>query len=117
MARHDVVYFSGIRSIGKDVLIVAEKRTLFDDVVRDADVANAERFLVLGLKEVADGDIGSTSIRLHGLKDALAMGNMFGDVLEKKFGHDMGEEILTTFLQAAVLALHGQGMPAKEIRD
>lgn len=99
------------------MLIVEEERTLFDDVVRDADVANAERYLVLGLKAVDGGDVGSTSIRMRGLKDAYAMGNMFGEVLEKKFGHGMGEEILVAFLEAAVLALHDQGMPAKEIRD
>lgn len=94
-----------------------DTRTLFDAVVSDADVAHAERYVVLGLKSVTDGDIGTTALRMRGLRDAVGMGHMFGDVLKQNFGHDMGEEILLAFMKAAVLALHGQGMPATEIRD
>ena len=89
-----------------------DTRTLFDEVVSDELVAHAERYLVLGLKPVANGEVGCSIVRFKGLRDAFMLGNMFGDVLRTQFGHEMGEQVLLALVESAVLALHGQGIPS-----
>lgn len=91
---------------------MAEERTLFDVVVSDERVANADRYLVLGLKAASGGEQACSLIHMNGLKDAFVIGNTLGESLRSQFGHDFGEQILLTFIEAAVLALHGQGIPA-----
>ena len=89
-------------------------KVLFDDVVSDEDLAQADRYWLLTMRthDVAK-PVGAFVNTTETPSDILAMGHMFGASMLNTVGLDRGRLVLDLFLTGAVNALMGHG-PAGE---
>ena len=88
-----------------------QEHTLFDRVVSQPRLANANRYLILGvaMPDVALGEslaAGAAAVFLKGTQDAFVLGDLFGDTLRQVLGGPEAEAVLLAFVAGATRALH-----------
>lgn len=95
-----------------------QERTLFDSVVSEPRLANANRYLVMGVAVPGAGSgesltAGAAAVFLKGPQDAFVLGDLFGDALRQLLGGPEAKAILLAFVAGATRALHGNPLPGQ----